>query len=273
MYPWAYTRLQNSQTEVQTVTRSEVAETPGDTEPDTGDTGVPQGADNGETEGPRGADTGGPRGQAGLQGRPRRQAGLAARQKLQGAASCLSTAALSKHGNVGTVVIHAGVNDTSSCQSEALKEHFRSLLNTVISRPLPTYQRGSEVFSRLYELHCWLQGCCKNNGVGYVSNWSAFRERLPLYRRDGPHLSRRGSVILSGDLEKVLHQACLDLTVLDHRRLWFIQRQRLLPFLNGQEAPHCSGAALHLSPREVCTAHAEQVGDKRASDSSAVGRS
>uniref|UniRef100_A0A3B4CH42 SGNH hydrolase-type esterase domain-containing protein n=1 Tax=Pygocentrus nattereri TaxID=42514 RepID=A0A3B4CH42_PYGNA len=75
--------------------------------------------------------------------------------------------ALGKHGNVGTVVIHTGVNDISSHQSEAFKEHLRSLLDTVKKRtkarvinlgPLPTYWRGSEMFSRLYMLHCWLQG-------------------------------------------------------------------------------------------------------------------
>ncbi|KAL7839315.1 hypothetical protein SRHO_G00259730 [Serrasalmus rhombeus] len=75
--------------------------------------------------------------------------------------------ALSKHGDIGTIVIHAGVNDISSHQSEALKEHFRLLLETfkkrakarvIISGPLPTYRRGSEVFSTLYVLHCWLQG-------------------------------------------------------------------------------------------------------------------
>ena len=124
-------------------------------------------------------------------------------------------AALSKHGDIGTVVIHAGVNDISSRQSEVLKEHFRLLLDTVkkrtkarivISGPLPTYRRGSEVFSRLYALHCWLHGWCKNNGVGYVSNWSVFWERPAFYRRDGLHPSRRGSVILSGNIEKVLHQ-------------------------------------------------------------------
>ncbi|KAL7854304.1 hypothetical protein AOLI_G00211480 [Acnodon oligacanthus] len=73
---------------------------------------------------------------------------------------------LSKHGDVGTVVLRAGVNDIPSSQSEAFKEHLRLLLDTVkkrtktrvfISGPLPTYRRGSEVFSRLYAL-----------GVGYT---------------------------------------------------------------------------------------------------------
>ncbi|KAL7837871.1 hypothetical protein AOLI_G00262750 [Acnodon oligacanthus] len=95
-------------------------------------------------------------------------------------------AALSKHEDIGTVRIKARV---------------------VISALLPTYRRGSEVFSRLYELHCWLQSWCKNNGIGYMSNWSAFWERPAFHRRDGPHPSHRGSVILSRDVEKVLHQA------------------------------------------------------------------
>ncbi|KAL7887626.1 hypothetical protein AOLI_G00053470 [Acnodon oligacanthus] len=122
-------------------------------------------------------------------------------------------AALSKH--VGTVVIHTGMNDISSRQSEALNEHFRLLLDTVkkrtkarviISGPLPTCRRGSEVFRRLYALHCWLQGWCKNNSIGYVSNWSASC-RPAFYRRNGLDPSHCGSVILSGNIEKVLDQA------------------------------------------------------------------
>ncbi|KAL7836316.1 hypothetical protein AOLI_G00276000 [Acnodon oligacanthus] len=76
--------------------------------------------------------------------------------------------ALSKHGDIGTIVIHAG--------------------------------RGSKVFSRLYMLHYWLQGWCKNNGIGYVINWSAFWERPAFYRRDGLQPSHCKSVIFPGIL-------------------------------------------------------------------------
>ena len=88
------------------------------------------------------------------------------------------SAACSKHKDVGTVIIYAGVNDTSSCQAEVFKKHFGLLLDTdkrteartIFSGPLPTYRRGSKVFSRLYTQHCWLQGWCKNNDISYISN-------------------------------------------------------------------------------------------------------
>ncbi len=65
---------------------------------------------------------------------------------------------------IAAVVIDTGVNDTKLRQT--LKRDFRSLIETVrstssektviVSRPLPTYRRGHEKFSRLFALNEWL---------------------------------------------------------------------------------------------------------------------
>ncbi|XP_049326468.1 uncharacterized protein LOC125786882 [Astyanax mexicanus] len=122
---------------------------------------------------------------------------------------------LRHRGDPGTVILHVGTNDTSARRSEVLKEHFRTLLDTarrltrarlLISGPMPTYRRGSQPFSRLYALHCWLRDWCSASGVGYVDNWESFRERPALFHRDGLHPSRLGSTVLSGNIEAVLRR-------------------------------------------------------------------
>ncbi|KAL7846218.1 hypothetical protein AOLI_G00244100 [Acnodon oligacanthus] len=94
-------------------------------------------------------------------------------------------------------------------EREVLKEHDQTLLDTarkktdariVISGPLPTYRRGSERFSRLFVLQSW----CAFDGLGYVDNWSSFWEQPALYRRDGLHPSRLGSVVLSRNIERAI---------------------------------------------------------------------
>ncbi|KAL7881112.1 hypothetical protein SRHO_G00033660 [Serrasalmus rhombeus] len=91
--------------------------------------------------------------------------------------------ALRRRDAFGTMVIHVGTNDISDRRSEVLKEHYQTLLDTtrkktdariIISGPLPTYQRGSERFSRLFALQSWLRGWCACNGLGYVETGPRF---------------------------------------------------------------------------------------------------
>ncbi|KAI4901407.1 hypothetical protein NFI96_024303 [Prochilodus magdalenae] len=121
--------------------------------------------------------------------------------------------ALSNRNAFGTVVIHVGTNDICARQSEVLKEHYQTLLDTarkstnakiVISGPLPTYRKGCERFSRLFGLQSWLRGWCAVNGLGFVDNWSSFWEQPALYRRDGLHPSHLGSRILSRNMERAV---------------------------------------------------------------------
>ncbi len=73
--------------------------------------------------------------------------------------------------SVGSVVLHAGVNDIKLRQTETLKRDFRGLIKMVcstspvttiiVSGPLSTYRRGQERFSRLFPLNKCLLSWCK----------------------------------------------------------------------------------------------------------------
>uniref|UniRef100_A0A3B1IQ98 SGNH hydrolase-type esterase domain-containing protein n=1 Tax=Astyanax mexicanus TaxID=7994 RepID=A0A3B1IQ98_ASTMX len=125
-------------------------------------------------------------------------------------------AALRENKSIGTVIVHAGVNDMPARRSEMLKKHFESLAETVkkttsttklvFSGPLPTYRRGSEVFSRLSGLNSFLKNWCMKNHFGFIDNWDHFWERPAFYRRDGLHPSRKGSQVLSDNITAFLHQ-------------------------------------------------------------------
>uniref|UniRef100_A0A9J7Y5K5 SGNH hydrolase-type esterase domain-containing protein n=1 Tax=Cyprinus carpio carpio TaxID=630221 RepID=A0A9J7Y5K5_CYPCA len=113
------------------------------------------------------------------------------------------------------VVLHAGVNDTTQRQTEALKRDFRSLIETVrsttpaatiiVSGPLPTYRRGHERFSRLFALNEWLLSWCKEQKLLFVNNWNLFWERPRLFHADGLQPSRVGADLLSDNISRTLH--------------------------------------------------------------------
>lgn len=77
---------------------------------------------------------------------------------------------LGKHANANIVIVHIGSNDTSCCESETFRGHFKTLLiyliitgkNIAISGPLPAYKRGIEKFSHLISLNPWLKTTCKH---------------------------------------------------------------------------------------------------------------
>ena len=116
---------------------------------------------------------------------------------------------------VGTVVLHAGVNDIRLRQTEILKKDFRNLIDTVrstspettiiVSGPLPTYRLGHEKFSRLFALNEWLMSWCNEQKLLFVNNWNLFWERPRLFRADGLHPSRFGADLLSDNISKMLN--------------------------------------------------------------------
>ncbi|XP_059407944.1 uncharacterized protein LOC132142244 [Carassius carassius] len=113
-----------------------------------------------------------------------------------------------------SVVLHAGVNDTTLRQTETLKRDFSSLIETVrsttpaativVSGPLPTYRRGHERFSRLFALNEWLLSWCKEQKLLFVNNWNLFWERPRLFCADGLHPSRVRAELLSDNISRTL---------------------------------------------------------------------
>ena len=112
--------------------------------------------------------------------------------------------------NVSTVVLHCGTNDTVLRESETLKKHFRDICsklhqlkkNIIVSGPLPSFNRGCEKFSRLFNLHNWLSVWCKEQELVFVNNWDCFCERPRLFAKDGIHPSKSGALVLSSNIQE-----------------------------------------------------------------------
>ena len=110
------------------------------------------------------------------------------------------------------VVVHVGTNDTSYRQTETIKDHFMDLhtevkkknKRLVVSGPLPTYNRGCNSFSRILALHTWLANWTEKNDIGFVNNFDSFWERKDLFKRDGLHPNKKGSTVLSANIEKFI---------------------------------------------------------------------
>ncbi|XP_051787308.1 uncharacterized protein LOC127529038 [Erpetoichthys calabaricus] len=121
-----------------------------------------------------------------------------------------------KHKNraVGSIVIHAGVNDVRHQQSEILKVDFAALIKAMKERtpsarifilgPLPLIRRSNEYYSGLLGLNTWLKGFCENQNIGFVDNWDLFWERPRFFKRDGLHPNRFGARVLSENIAKVI---------------------------------------------------------------------
>ncbi|KAL7859255.1 hypothetical protein SRHO_G00144020 [Serrasalmus rhombeus] len=157
-------------------------------------------------------------------------------------------------GYFGTVVIHVGVDDISSCQSEVLKVHFRLLLDTVkkrtnariiISRLLPTYRRGSKLFSRLYALYCWLQSWWKTT----VSATCATR----MFSGSNSTCSRQRMTDTSRSGEKKRHKECESLIVSLRRGPGDISGSRRGEVRDGRGEKGCSKLPWSRKRRERCS--------------------
>lgn len=116
----------------------------------------------------------------------------------------LQSAALS----VQRVIIHIGTNDTTLRQSEVTKQHFKDLFNYLkacgksvfISGLIPTYQRGSERFSRLLQLNSWLQNLSHDYDFAFIDNFNLFWCRPTFYKMDGLHPNSLGSKFLTNNI-------------------------------------------------------------------------
>src|SRR4029434_11357784 len=105
------------------------------------------------------------------------------------------------YNKISTIIVHVGTNEIRARQSEVLKADFTALLTTlmetgrriIISGPLPTYRRGAERWSRLFNLHTWLRATCASLDIDCVNNFDLFWERPCLLKHDGLHPNRIGA--------------------------------------------------------------------------------
>ncbi|XP_051781216.1 uncharacterized protein LOC127527224 [Erpetoichthys calabaricus] len=123
-----------------------------------------------------------------------------------------------KHKNraVGSIALHAGVNDIRHRQSEILKADFAALIKDTkertlsarifISGPLSLVRQSNEYYSRLLVLNNWLKGFCKNQDIGFIDNWDLFWERPCFFKWDGLHLNRFSTRVFSENIAKTIHR-------------------------------------------------------------------
>lgn len=115
---------------------------------------------------------------------------------------------LSQYTSIKKVVVHVGTNDLPQQQSELLKCDFMHLFKILklsgkevfISGPLPTVGRGGSRFSRLLQLHTWLQSQCCCLQFGFIDSVNLFWECYPLFKHDGLHPNRAGSRMLAANM-------------------------------------------------------------------------
>ena len=107
----------------------------------------------------------------------------------------------------GTIIIHAGGNDTRRRQSEVTKVGVESLCSfaktmsdsVVFSGPLPDLT-SDDMFSRMSSFRRWLVRWCPDNNVGLIDNWSSFWGRSGLISKDGIHPTLDGAALLSKNM-------------------------------------------------------------------------
>ena len=125
------------------------------------------------------------------------------------------TAALhlsAQYRSASVLVLEAGVNDIKIQQSEALKEDFTRLVDTlldtgkqlILSGPLPSPCFGDVKYSRLRQLHTWLKGFCMSKSIPFVDNFTTFSNRPHFFRSDGLHPNLEGSRLLASNIELTL---------------------------------------------------------------------
>ncbi|KAJ8369392.1 hypothetical protein SKAU_G00094200 [Synaphobranchus kaupii] len=76
----------------------------------------------------------------------------------------------------------------------------------IISGPIPTHRRRIERWSRLFALHTLSKDYCAATGIPYLNNFDLFWARPILLKLDGLHPNRRGSQMLSENIDSGLSE-------------------------------------------------------------------
>lgn len=115
------------------------------------------------------------------------------------------------------MIVHAGANDVMARQFIKLQSNFECLTTTlkslgktcILSGPIPSRGLGTEHFSRLFSLHCWVQNFCTATGFIFLfcfdfflffNNFDSFWSNKGLTSKDGIHPNELGVKQLTANL-------------------------------------------------------------------------
>ena len=107
------------------------------------------------------------------------------------------------------VIVHIGTNDLACNEVSKVTEAFHTLgkdiqeiASTVsFSAVLPVHNRQHDKQLRIKEFNAWLGEWCLNQGFGFVSHVGSSWNGKELYKKDGLHLSPKGTNVLSGQFK------------------------------------------------------------------------
>lgn len=118
--------------------------------------------------------------------------------------------------SVHRIIIHVGINDISKEQSEVTKQDFKDLFHVLkpwilegisvfISGFTPVLRHRDEHFSRAFYLNSWLNSSCRQHHISFIDNFNLFWNRPFYFQRDGLHLNRSGSRLLTRNMFLAVH--------------------------------------------------------------------
>ena len=111
--------------------------------------------------------------------------------------------------SISKIVLHVAVNDRPSVDT---RKNFKNIFDLLLScgkhiflsGPIPPLYAGESRFSRLLDLHYWLQSVCSSCNITYIHNFHLFWSRRAFYRHDCLHPSTLGSHSLSFHIQRIL---------------------------------------------------------------------
>uniref|UniRef100_A0A3P8SY60 SGNH hydrolase-type esterase domain-containing protein n=1 Tax=Amphiprion percula TaxID=161767 RepID=A0A3P8SY60_AMPPE len=83
---------------------------------------------------------------------------------------------------------------------QSLPSTVRKIIAVFISGPIPPYNHGCGLFSRILGLNSWLLSACRTHNTGFIDNFNLFWNR-PSFRSDGTLPNKLGSSVLMGNIQ------------------------------------------------------------------------
>ena len=121
---------------------------------------------------------------------------------------------LTEHPQIRTVIIHTGNNDVRRRQSSVFMTELKSLTrqinnefncHCVLSGTFPSPRDGSEIFSRIFGTHQFMETLAAQSGHGFVDNFDSFWKRPELFAYAG-RINYRGTEIIKNNILQYLKQ-------------------------------------------------------------------